>query len=174
MKTHKCTDWNIWSRYKKMHPKSVNSELGMMIQNDYNSFIKQVMPIDGEISSEVEMNEQLIAILEETKYCILDIGLGYTAEKKEQYKNLINSIIENNLDENSKKQLQDKFCENVDKWINNQVGGNYVEIKDLYKKLSKPSEDKEYIRKRAKEDIGDKYTLNEESTDDDDNDEDEA
>lgn len=157
MRKHDCKDWNMWSRYKKMHPKSVNSELGVIIQNDYNSYIKQVLPIDGEINGEVEMNEQLIALLEETRHCILNVGLGYKEEKKEQYTQLINSIIEKNLDEKSKKQLQDKFCENIDKWINNQVGGNYIEIKDLYKKLSKPSEDKEYIRNRAKE----------ESTDDD-------
>lgn len=167
MKSHEFSDWSAWVKYKKLHPKSINAELGLMIQQEYNENIKAVMPVDGEINSEGEISEGLQEILEQTQDLILNTGLGYTAEKKDQYIQLAQAIIENKLSTVSKKQLQDKFGENIDVWIDSQVGGNYTVIKGLYKTMHKSAGDKSYIRSRTVEKPAKAEIIEEPSTDDD-------
>ena len=132
MKSHECNDWNEWVKYKKVHSKAVNSELGLKIQEDYNTNMKDVIPIGGEINGLAEISEQLGKILSLTIELIINVGLGYTEEKKERFVQLVQNILENKLTKEEKKQLREHFGSNIDKHINLKVGGNYIEVKALY------------------------------------------
>ena len=167
MKDHERNDWSDWVKYKKLHPKSVNAELGVMIQKEYNESIKATMPVDGEINSDGEISGVLQEILEQTNDLIFKTGLGFTEDKKDQYAQLAQAIIENKVSTATKKQLQDKFGENIDAWIDSQVGGNYTTIKGLYKAAHKGAGDKSYIRSRTVEKPATAEIVEEPSDDDD-------
>ena len=162
MKSHECNDWNEWVKYKKVHSKAVNSELGLKIQEDYNTNMKDVIPIGGEINGEAEISERLGEILSQTIKLIAKVGLGYTEEKKGRFVQLAQKILENKATKEEKKHLREQFGSNIDKHINLKVGGNYIEVKNLYKSLYDDYRDKTYIKSRTDEKLA-----NVESDDDD-------
>ena len=69
-----------------------------------------------------------------------------------------------------KKQLREHFGSNIDKHINLNVGGNYIEVKNLYKSLYDDYRDKTYIKSRTDEKLANVKV----ESDDDDEAEDEA
>ena len=132
--------------------------------------MKDVIPIGGEINGEAEISERLGEILSLTIVLIINVGLGYTEAKKERFTQLAREILENKLTKEEKKQLREHFGSNIDKHINLNVGGNYIEVKNLYKSLYDNYRDKTYIKSRTDEKLANVKV----ESDDDDEAEDEA
>ena len=146
------SDWKKWLQFKRDNSKKVNADLGIAIQTFYNDHMKATIPIDKdyiEPGTEIR-DEELNTMIDNTHAIVFTHGLSFSDENFEAFANLANDIQNNKLTKEFIKELRESFCDSIDTFINNQVGGNYIITKKLYKIKKDEFANQTYITKRTK------------------------
>ncbi|KAK8877939.1 hypothetical protein M9Y10_004702 [Tritrichomonas musculus] len=146
------SDWKKWLQFKRDNSKKVNADLGIAIQTFYNEHMKSTIPIDKdyiEPGTEIR-DEELNTMIDNTHAIVFTHGLSFSDENFEAFANLADDIRNNKLTKEFIKELRESFCDSIDTFINNQVGGNYIITKKLYKIKKDEFANQTYITKRTK------------------------
>mgnify|MGYP001109984933 CR=1 FL=1 len=132
MEANNCQGkWMKWVSYKNLHSKEVNAEIGMKLQQDYNKEIKAILPLDGSIvSQEIEQDSMLGQFVSTTITTIIAEGMN----SSENTSNLVRfgeAIANGNVSKDVINQAKETFKVNIDKYVDNLVGGNYIKYKKI-------------------------------------------
>lgn len=153
MANHDCEGkWMKWISYKNLHPKEVNAEIGMQIQEEYNREIKAILPLDGSISSqEINPDSRLGELVTTTITVILAEGMNATDENMEQLKQFGTAIANNQVDKYVINNSKEEFKTNIDEYVDSIVGGNYMKYKQIREadKLKNIEKVGDYIKHKA-------------------------
>lgn len=135
MEKHDCANkWMKWISYKNLHPKEVNAEIGLAIQQDYNSEIKAILPLNGAIvggKDNIDPNGKLGEMITETIRTILAEGLNATDENMDVIKQFASAVASGQVGKSVINQNKEEFKTNIDEYVDTLVGGNYIKYKQI-------------------------------------------
>lgn len=135
MEKHDCANkWMKWISYKNLHPKEVNAEIGLAIQQDYNGEIKAILPLNGAIvggKDNIDPNSKLGGMITETIRTILAEGLNATDENMDNIKQFASAVASGQVSKTVINQNKEEFKTNIDEYVDTLVGGNYIKYKQI-------------------------------------------
>ncbi|WP_295163639.1 hypothetical protein [uncultured Brachyspira sp.] len=151
----KAGDWIRWLKYKQAHKKEVNAEIGILVQNFYKDHVKADLPINEDFKPNTEIkDEELKNVINNVFAIVFRYGLDFNEENNKEHfdklATLARALSYNEVSKRDKQELRQIFCDNIDIFIDQKVGGNYIESKTIYKQRKDKFVDKAdtYIKAR--------------------------